>query len=381
MKLIKNKSWKFLCLLFVILLLTACGKTSPSSTDAITQIPYEYPITATPYPAQTDEFISLGYYTGSQDSYDSFLEFVRYLDIVSVDVYGLNFDGTIVGTDTFDIAAQFASTEIEYYACISNWNSDPEVDNFDPELARVAILTYQEEVISQLVALAQTGGYAGINIDFENIAYTSDLAESRTAFNNFIHELAARLHEKDKKLIISVAAKVSDNPNNEWSYPFDLEALAKDADYLQLMTYDQHGSWGGPGSVSGADWLEEVVAYTTSIADPSKLLIGLPAYGYDWNLSIPGEEEGTYTTTSFSWVDIPKMLDRPGAKQSWDDASHSPYITYSENGHDHTAWFENVESIQTKVNLIPQYNLAGLSVWALGMEDLDFWQATLLTAK
>ena len=162
-------------------------------------------------------------------------------------------DGTIVGVDQYDIVSQEQAENIDFYACISNWNSDPEVNNFDPELARVAIVTQKEKMISQLVALAVSKGYAGINIDLESIAYSSDLSESRAAFNLFIHELAVKLHENGKKLIISVAAKVNDDPTNDWSYPFDLASLGEDADYLQLMTYDQHGSWGEPGPVSGAD--------------------------------------------------------------------------------------------------------------------------------
>jgi spore germination protein len=349
----KQKKFSFcFSLLIAGLLLTSCSKPSPSSA-----------------------MTTLGYYTGSQESYQSFVDFSPYLDIVSVDVYGLDFDGNVVGADEYELAAKNPRKGVEFYACISNWNSDEAVNDFDPELAKIGIVTQKEVMIQQLVDLANSKGYSGINIDFESIAFSDDLVESRTAFNTFIHDLAARLHEHGKKLIISVAAKESDDPNNDWSYPYDLETLGKDADYLQLMTYDEHGSWGDPGPVSSVDWLEEVIRYTSSVVDPSKLLIGLPAYGYDWDLSDPGSDEGTYTTTSFSWVDVPTLIAKPGAQTHWDEASQSPSVTYTENGHDHAAWYETVESIQSKVKLIPKYKLAGLSVWALGMEDDHFWQA------
>jgi spore germination protein len=365
----------FVSILFFFFSLTSCAKINAAvETQEYSSTPFsEQPVSTTsPEPG---EVLSLGYYNGSQESYDSVIAFAPWLDIVSVDVFGLQSDITVVGIDDFNIAAQSGLEGIDFYACISNWNSDPAVDDFDSELARAAILTYREELIPQLVALAQTEGYAGINIDFENLAYSDDLSESRTAFTDFIHELAARLHENDRKLIISVAAKESDDPNNEWSYPYDLASLGEDADYLQLMTYDQHGSWGGPGSVSGADWVEECVKYTSSIVEPSKLLIGLPDYGYDWDLSEPGVEDGTFLTTDFNWTDVPGLLAKPGAEVIWDEASQTPSVAYTDNGHSHVAWFENTESIQAKVKLIPQYNLAGLSVWALGKEDLGFWQA------
>ena len=39
----------------------------------------------------------------------------------------------------------------------------------------------------------------------------------------------------------------------------------------------------------------------------------------------------------------------------------------------HHVWFENSSSISQKVNLINRYELAGISLWRLGMEDAGLW--------
>jgi spore germination protein len=52
-------------------------------------------------------------------------------------------------------------------------------------------------------------------------------------------------------------------------------------------------------------------------------------------------------------------------------------MTYTQDGHDHQAWYENPESIRAKTALVAQYDLAGLSMWALGLEDQSFWQAAI----
>ncbi|MRS04115.1 hypothetical protein EG832_12980 [bacterium] len=359
-----------------ILLLTSCELyDAPIANPISTQTPHLLNITPDS-PQKTDDIISLGYYTGTQASYDAMLTFSSFLDIVSVDVYGLDFDGNIIGVDEFTVAAHNTSDAIQFYACINNWNSDPAVDKFDSALAQTAIVIKKDKIISQLVSLSQSEGYSGVNIDLEDIAYPGKTEEARADFSAFIHELAEKLHKTGKKLIISVPGKSTDDINNEWTYPFDLAALGKEADYLQLMTYDQHGSWGDPGPVSGVDWLQEVLNYTTSIVEPSKLLIGLPAYGYDWDLSTYDPEKWTYSTTSFSWIDVPMLYAKQGVETHWDAASHSPYVTYTENRHDHVAWFENTESITAKVKLVPQHKLGGFSVWALGMENIQFWRAT-----
>jgi spore germination protein YaaH len=298
---------------------------------------------------------------------------------VSADVYAVQFDGTITGGDDFGVVAFCKARGIEVYACVSNYNTDPNVDDFDAELAHAAIVTHRGAVIARLVALATSGGYDGVNIDFENLAFSRDIEDDRAAFAAFIHELAARLHALGLKLAISMPGKTEDSIDDDWSYPFDYAALAEDADLLQLMTYDQHGPWSEPGPVSGADWVEDCVAYAVSVVDPAKLLIGLPAYGYDWDLTDSDPESWTYSATSFSWSGIAALLAQPGAIERWDTASQSPFVTYIERGHRHEAWFENAESLRAKTALIAEYGLAGLSMWSLGQEDANFWSTVSST--
>jgi spore germination protein len=319
----------------------------------------------------------LGYYTGDEVSFEALQDFAEYLTIVSVDVYAVQFDGTITGGDEFDVVAFCRAHGIEVYACVSNYNGDPDVDDFDAALAHAAVVTHRATVITHLVALAQTGGYDGVNVDFENLSFSRDIGTDRTAFTAFIHELAERLHAAGLKLAISVPGKTDDSRDNDWAYPFDYAALGQDADLLQLMTYDEHGPWSDPGPVSGIDWVEPCVAYAASHVDPAKLLIGLPAYGYDWDLTDSDPASWTYSATSFSWSDVPDLLARPGAIERWDTASESPHVTYIERGHWYEAWFEDAASLRAKTTLITDYRLAGLSMWSLGQEDAAFWQAVL----
>jgi len=319
--------------------------------------------------------VCLGYYTGDAQSFEAVQDFAEYLTIVSADVYAVELDGTITGADDFGVVAFCRAHGIEVYACVSNYNDDSDAEGFDARLARAAIVTHRDKVIARLVALAQTGGYGGVNIDFENLAYSSDIDDDRAAFTAFIHELAERLHAAGLKLAISVPGKTEDSRDNDWAYPFDYAALGVDADLLQLMTYDQHGPWSEPGPVSGADWVESCVAYAASLVDPAKLLIGLPAYGYDWDLTDSDPASWTYSATSFSWGSIAALLARPGATEGWDTASQSPFVTYTERGHWHEAWFENAASLQAKTALIAKHHLAGLSMWSLGQEDAGFWEA------
>jgi spore germination protein YaaH len=312
--------------------------------------------------------ISLGYYTGDQGSYGAIQSFASYINVASADVYTVGADGSINGSDTLGAVAYDSGQGIHSYACVSNYGTT----DFDAALAHAAMVTNRTATIASALRLMQGGGFDGVNIDFENLAYSGSISDDRAAYSSFVHELAAQLHASGFRLVLSVPGKTEDSADDTWSYPYDLAALGQDADSLQLMTYDEHGpGWSGPGPVSGFDWVTSCVSYARSLVDPSKLLIGLPAYGYDWDVTAG-------TGTDFSWTGVPALLVRPGATSHWDAISQSPSVTYRDSsGHSHEAWFENARSIEAKTGLVTQHRLAGLSMWALGKEDLSFWQAAI----
>ncbi|REG04743.1 spore germination protein YaaH [Pelolinea submarina] len=317
----------------------------------------------------------LGYFTGNEESYASLQAYSGGLDMLSIDVFNVQDDGTIVQYDDLGAADYANEHGIPAYACVSNYRGEPLYD-FDPTLARAAILTHRDTFLSQLVEIAQDERYTGINIDLESIAYSDDIETDRAAFTSFIQELAARLRAMGKQLIISVPAKSAESPDDDWAYPYDLAALGQAADYLQLMTYDQHGPWSEPGPVASLDWVEAGTAYVAELVDPAKLLLGLPAYAYDWDLGAyeAGEEDAV---ADLYWTDIPKLLALPGAQVGRDTAADSPFLRYSLEGDEHIVWYEDTASIRAKASLVGRYNLGGIAVWALGQEDAGFWQAAL----
>ena len=98
--------------------------------------------------------------------------------------------------------------------------------------------------------------------------------------------------------------------------------------------------------------------------------MGVPAYGYVWNLN------NKHTGYQVAWSDIPDLI--AGKTVQWDNTSSSPYVQWTDSEGNHEAWFENTQSIQLKgqyARSIP--GLHGVSVWALGLENPSFWDALL----
>ena len=114
-------------------------------------------------------------------------------------------------------------------------------------------------------------------------------------------------------------------------------------------------------AVAPLDKVRDVVEYAVSEIDPSKILMGIPNYGYDWTLPfVRGESKAR----SISNVEAVQLADDVGAEITFDRTSASPtYRYYDEEGREHEVWFEDAQSIASKLGLARGFDLEGVSYW------------------
>lgn len=216
----------------------------------------------------------------------------------------------------------------------------------------------RKKAIDNLEAYIKKYHMDGINIDFEEVP-----ASDRDNLSTFMQELYARLKPQGYLVTIDVFAKHDET--SEISAAYDYAKLAQYADKIMIMTYDYHGSWGGPGAVADIQMVERDLQYALKLIPKHKVYLGVPAYGYDW--SSKGTESLEYTA-------IQKLINTFGSTVKWDDKSQSPHFTYTgKDGVTHQVWFENSHSMKKKLDLVMKYDIAGIAIWKLGNEDPAFW--------
>ncbi|HEX2951883.1 MAG TPA: glycosyl hydrolase family 18 protein [Armatimonadota bacterium] len=339
-------------------ILSACGGGGGGSSTSAPSVPS--PVTL-PVAKQV-----LGYFTGSAASMTSATSASTPITAVSIDVITVAADGSLSGTLPADLLASNQVNGKMSYACISNFGTT----DFDPTIAHGALVTNRAITLQNIIALAKTANLAGINIDFEGI-YPAD----RNAYTSFINDLAAQLHAIHSNLMLSVPAKTADSANDTWTWPYDYAAFGNSADLIQVMTYDEHYSSGSPGPVAGSDWMLASLQYAVTQIPANKILLGLPAYGYDWNLTAG-------SATSVAFKDIPALLASTGAIPQWDAQTNSAHIAYTASDSSvHQVWYETVQGLQVKAQFAKNLDLGGISMWALGDEDTNFWNAVTAGIK
>ena len=122
--------------------------------------------------------------------------------------------------------------------------------------------------ITKIVNFSKTYNLDGIDMDLEGSAIDGN-------YNDFIVALSVELKKESKLLTAAVATW------NGWDINDD--ALAA-FDFINVMSYDKFGTWTGPGQHSPyADAVSDLYYWgvTRGVAK-SKLVLGLPNYGYRW---------------------------------------------------------------------------------------------------
>jgi spore germination protein len=164
--------------------------------------------------------------------------------------------------------------------------------------------------------------------------------------------------------------------------PMDWHALGGIADEVRIMAYDYHSKETNfPGPITPIGWLKEIMDYAQANIDPAKLVIALGNYGYDWIRSDDGTSwQGT--GISFDRANaIAKEKNIPvvhltGIDDRGYDIDSTPTFTYKDDANkEHSVWFEDSASLQSKLNLVSQYKNKGVIFWSVGLGDPAFWQA------
>lgn len=230
---------------------------------------------------------------------------------------------------------------------------------FNNQLVKVLVENeaVQEKLIGQMLETVQDKGYAGVDIDFEYV-----LPENRVQYADFVGKVRSRMNENGYRVSVAVPPKVSDDQKGLLVEGVDYALLGENADAVFLMTYEWGYTYGPPMAVAPLDKVRQVVEYALTKIPAERLIMGIPNYGYDWQLPY---ERGTTRASTVGNVEAVDIAAENGVVIEYATVAQSPWFTYRKNGMDHVVWFEDIRSIEAKWNLIREYNLSGGRYWNL----------------
>ncbi len=211
----------------------------------------------------------------------------------------------------------------------------------------------RENLINSLLKQLSRLKFIGINVDFEDIKI-----KNKKNFWSFQTDLYSRLHENN----FLVTQNVS--PFSEFNYDY----LDKDYDYVFLKAYDEHSNYTNSGSISSQKWIEERVDALAKYVAPSKIVVDLAAYGYDW-----GKAKDTVRPLSYQQA-LVTARESDAVVDFDNDTYCAHYQYYDEKDVLHNVNFVDAATNFNAIRFSTEYGLAGTALWRLGSEDSRIWE-------
>lgn len=286
-----------------------------------------------------------------------------YLTYLSIFSYEVNPDGTFKPINDQPLIDAARAAGVAPMMVITNLSES----GFSSDLART-ILTNKEvqnTLLNNVVENLRTKKYRGLDIDFEYI-----YPENREDYNNFLRTVVNRLRPLGYTITTALAPKTSADQKGLLYEAHDYPVHGALVDHVILMTYEWGYTYGPPLAVAPINEIRKVLNYAVSAIPRSKILMGIPNYGYDWTLPfVQGSSAKTVTNTGA--VDLAL---REGAAIQYNTVSQAPYFNYyDDNKKQHVVWFEDARSIRAKLELVDEYDLGGISYWTINRYFPQNW--------
>ena len=224
-----------------------------------------------------------------------------------------------------------------------------------------ALSTYagRSKIIDTIVSETVRVGADGINIDFEKVN-----ADCAPYFQEFIRELSVSC--RTQGLVLSIDAYVP-----TYTKYIGRAELARTADYIVCMCYDEHTSGSETaGSVSSLPFVQKGIRDTLKEVPPEQTVIALPFFTRLWKVN----ENAAPTSSAMGMGEAAAWLSENAANVVWDEETGQNYA--EAKGVDGTSkiWIEDAQSISEKMKEVMAAGCAGVAEWKLGLETQDIWQ-------
>ena len=263
---------------------------------------------------------------------------------------------------------------IEVWAAIRDF--DGGINSYEESYELLSHTSSRENLINQLIAEALRVGIAGINVDFEKIS-----EECGEHYIEFIRELSVRCRQNG--IILSVDNYVPKGYNMQ----YDRKEQGIVADYVIIMGYDEHFAGSKEaGPVSSYNFVKEGIEETLKEVPAEKVISGIPFFTRLWK-EIPktqeelnnqaGTEDAEYPmkveSEALGMTSASERIAQAGVETTWDEEAQQNYAVWTVENETYKIWLEDAQSIEPKLQLMKDHQLAGTAAWALGQESSDIW--------
>ncbi|MDE2447379.1 MAG: glycoside hydrolase family 18 protein [Gammaproteobacteria bacterium] len=309
---------------------------------------------------------------------------------------GVCIQPTAAQTGTFAAlrALRQAHPGLRLIVSIGGWDAAPQYSDIaltDRSRSRFAASCIQAFLVGQ--------GFDGVDLDWEfpvhggmNRSRPEDRADATALARELRRQLDALGRRTHRHYLLTVAT-----PAGTWQQggaysvgdSYDLAALAHEADWLNVMTYDMNNIFSPvsgfntpleadprdpePAPQRTRDNLTSAVSYYESQGVPaSKIMLGVAFYGRGFT-GVSPQNAGLYSKYTGGYAETPwktiqaQFLASPDWVRHWSATAQAPWLYNGSQGIFFT--YDDPTSLGIKADFARRERLRGMMIWVLGEDD------------
>ena len=290
--------------------------------------------------------------TAGNSSIDNNMSTISGVNVIAPTGYSVtDASGNMSSYASADFVSKMHQRGIDVWALVSDF--DTNVDFAQLYSSKAA----RTNMVNKLVGEAKSYGFDGINLDYENIksAYAKDYLQ-------FVRELSVACERNG--IVLS-----TDNYKPEaYNRCYNLKEQSKFVDYVIVMAYDEHYAGTDAGSVASLPFVKEAVEDTVQLVGKEHVIAGIPFYTRIWTTT-----DGNTTSRAVGMQAAVDQLNSDGQVALWNDDCGQYVASYTVGNATRQIWFEEEKSIEAKMQVIQENNVAGVAGWKLGLEKSSVW--------
>ena len=247
---------------------------------------------------------------------------------------------------------------LQVWAVLDNFNQG---DNVQSEIL-FASSSARKRLIATLMKDVAAYGIDGINLDIEGIK-----SSAGPHYVQFIRELSVDCRKQG--IVLSIDSYVP----SAYSAFYNWAEQGRVADYVVMMGYDEHYAGGEAGSVASLGYERQGIEDLLKQVPKEKIISAIPFYTRIWKADTEGtSSQSVGITSAKEWVESNQV------PLYWQEELGQYYGELEKDGATYSIWMEDERSLELKMQLIRDNNLAGVACWRLGFEPQDIWDVVKL---
>ncbi|KAH6687317.1 symbiotic chitinase [Plectosphaerella plurivora] len=301
---------------------------------------------------------------------------------------------------TFDDVADLKAYQpsLQIFISLGGWTFSDNGTVTQPVFGNIArSSTNRKKFADILVKFLDAYGFDGVDLDWEYPG-APDRGGKPEDVENFVllvKDLRQTFNKAGRKLGITFTA-----PSSYWYLKwFDLPNVMKYVDWVNLMSYDLHGTWDSNNPigaiVQGHTNLTEIKAAAELFwrvgVKPEQMALGFGFYGRSFTLSDPkctkpgcpfkgGAKPGVCTGTSgyLAYYEVQDILKKNKITPIHDKEAAVKYFTFDK---DQWISYDDADTFKQKIEWADSVGFMGSLIWASDLDDYDFTAHKALTGK